>query len=429
MRIDILAIGSRGDVQPFVALGLGLQAAGHRVRIVTLNGFEDLVLGRGLDLLAIGESPREIAKTAEGREWVKNRSSSLGYLRGFVRIACAKLEEGIANYWAACQDVEALIVSPMGVLVGAHIAERLKIPLIRAQVEPPAVPTLYSLDGRKSLAAALRTYRTAFIDVAFNLLGWMALRSSTNRARARVLSLPPLPLLWLKARRLPLLCGYSPSVVPQLPDFGKWIHVTGYWFLDDLPGWTPSAELLAFLEDGPPPLFIGFGSTALPNPEAMTDLVVRAIERSGRRGILVSGGTGMATGRLSESVLAVDFVPYAWLFERVSAVVHQGGAGVTGLALRAGLPSVTVPAFGVHPFWGKRLFELGAAPLPIPASRLTEENLAAAIQAATAGSMGSKAAAIGRRIREEDGVACAVEIVNRHLGRPESVLVRHQYAH
>ena len=428
MRIDIVAVGSRGDVQPFVALGLGLQTAGHRVRIVTLNGFEDLVLGHGLECLAIGDSPQQIANTDAGREWIKNRSSTLGYLRGFVRLAGAKIQEGIAAYWPACQDTEAVIVSPMGVLVGAHIAERLGVLLIRAQVEPPSLPTIYNWDGRKSPAAAVRRCWAAFLDVGFHFLGWMALRGSTNAARQKTLGLPRLSLFGWNIGKLPLLCGFSPAVVPKLPDYSDRIHVTGYWFLND-PDWAPSRALVDFLAAGPPPVFIGFGSTPLPDPQATTDLVVGAVTRAGQRAILVAGGTGMATGQLTENILGVDFVPYAWLFQHVSAAVHQGGAGVTGLALRAGLPSVTVPVFGVHPFWGKRIFELGAAPPPIPAASLTEDKLAAAIGAATSGEMRRRAAALGDLIRKEDGVARAVEIVEKHLEKSAPLLAKHQYAH
>jgi sterol 3beta-glucosyltransferase len=429
MRIDILAIGSRGDVQPYVALGLGLRRAGHRVRLVTLNGFEDLLAGRGLDHLAIGDSPRNIAHTTAGKDWVKDRGSTLGYLRGFVRVARAKVEEGIATYWGACQDTEAVIVSPMSVLVGVHIAERLRVPLIRAQVQPPSVPTRYDWDGHRSVGAAIQRGWTAFLGVAFNLMVWNILRDSTNAARSRILGLPPLPRVWRDLWRIPLLCGYSPAVVPRPPDFPSWIDVTGYWFLDELPGWAPSRELEEFLGSGPPPVFVGFGSTPFPQPKATTELVVQAVTRSGNRAIVVSGGCGLDTGRLSPHILSVDFVPHSWLFPRVSAAVHQGGAGVTGLALRAGLPCVTVPVFGDQPSWGKRLFQLGAAPAPIPAKRLTAENLAAAIQATADTQMRRRAAALGEQIRAEDGVARAVDIIDRHLGSAGLGTPNYQYAH
>jgi sterol 3beta-glucosyltransferase len=433
MRIDVLAVGSRGDVQPFIALGLGLRAAGHQVRLVTLGGFEEFIGGRGLDHLTIGESPREIAKTDAGRDWVKKRSSVLGYLRGFVRVAASKLEEGLDKYWRAAGDTEAIITAPMGLLVGIHIAERLGVPMIRSQVDPPPVPTLYDWNGRKSLLAALGTSSAFSLDIAFNLLGWNLLRGSTNAARKRILGLPPLPRVRWDLWRLPLLCGYSPLVAPAGPDFPKWIHVTGYWFLDDLPGWTPPRELLHFLASGPPPVFIGFGSTPFPNPEAATELVVRAVTQAGRRGIVVAGGSGLATGQLTSDVLSIDAVPHDWLFTRVSAAVHHGGAGVTGAALRAGLPSVVVPVFADQPFWGKTVHRLGAGPRPIPAKALTEQNLSAAIRATDTIAMRRRAAELGERIRSENGVTRAVEVIEQmtgHGAKAGSVekAARHQHA-
>ena len=415
MRIDILAIGSRGDVQPYVALGLGLQAAGHRVRLVTLGGFEDLVGGRGLDHLSIGGSPGDIANTAAGREWIQRRGSTIGFLQGFVRVADSLIEAGIASYWQACQDVEALVSSPMGLLVGIHIAEGLRVPLIRAQLAPP-----YDWAGRRNLLTALRSDCTAFIGALFHLVLWSKLRRRTNAARAKILALPPLPLTGssgaMDSRRLPLLAGYSPAVVPRPPNWGNWIHVTGYWFLSDPPGWVPPADLVDFLRSGPPPVFGGFGSTPFPRPEAATDLVVRALACAGQRGVLVAGGSGLPTGRLTDDVFSVDFVPHGWLFPQVCAAVHHGGAGVTGAALRAGLPSVVVPVFADQPFWGQRVFNLGAGPRPIPAKKLTKDILARALRATAGKEMRARASALGEHIRRENGVACAVKAIHQHVG-------------
>ena len=429
MRIDIVAIGSRGDVQPYLALGVGLHAAGYRIRMITLGGFEDLVRGRGLDHVAIGESPQEIASTAAGRNWVKNRSTPLGYLRGFVRVAGSKVEEGIAAYWRLSQDANALIVSPMGCLVGIHIAERLGVPLFRAQYDPPPVPTAYDWNGRKSPLTRVSTGSAALLDLGFNLLIWNLLRASTNAARRRVLDLPPLPRVRWNGWRHPLLCSYSPVVAPRQPDFPAWIHVTGYWFLDDHPGWSPSEELAEFLASGPPPIFIGFGSTPFPGAEAASDLLVRAVRGAGCRAVLVAGGSGFPTGRLSPEVLSIDSVPHQWLLSRVCAAVHQGGAGVTGAALRAGLPSVVVPIFADQPFWGRRVFRLGAGPPPIPAASLTEEKLTAAIRATAGIEMRRRAAGIGEQIRREDGVARAIEVIQKYLGRGAPEAMRRQHAY
>lgn len=431
MRIDILAIGSRGDVQPYVALGLGLRAAGHRVRLVTLGGFEEFVRTRGLDHLAIAETPQEIANTAAGREWIRQRTTVLGFLRGFVRVADSLIEEGMARYWRGCRDVEALIVSPMGLLVGDHIAERLRLPLLLAQPAPPGLRTRYDWDGSKNLGTIVRGGIKGLVHAAFHFVIWSQVRRSTNAARVKILDLPSLALtapFKTSKRQTPLLGGYSPAVAPKLPDWGDWVHVTGYWFLDDLPGWAPSVELADFLDSGPPPVFIGFGSTPFPRPEETTDVVTRAVTRTGCRAIVVAGGTGMATGRLGPDVLSVDSVPHSWLFPRVRAAVHHGGAGVTGAALRAGLPSVVVPVFADQPFWGSRVFQLGVGPRPIPALQLTAENLAAAIQATAGGEMQRRAAALGAQIRSENGIARAVEIVNQYLGKGALHATTHQHA-
>lgn len=432
MRIDVLAIGSRGDVQPYVALGVGLRRAGHRVRLVTLGGFEDLVRRHDLDHLAVADSPKRIADTPQGRDWVKQRSNPAGFLRGFVRVAGALIEEGVANYWRACGDVEALIVSPMGLMVGEHVSEKLRIPLIQSQFAPPVLRTRYDWQGRKSLATVIQGHLKPVIHAAFFFLLWSKLRRITNAVRAKVLDLPPLTLsavLERRRRETPLLAAYSPAVAPSLPDWDPWIHVTGYWFLDEFPQWNPSSELANFLDSGPRPVFIGFGSTPFPEPEKAAHMVVRAVEGAGQRGILVAGGTGLPIGQLSPQVLSVDSVPHSWLFPRVCAAVHHGGAGVTGAALRAGLPSVVVPVFADQPFWGNRVFQLGAGPRPIPAKLLRQENLQEAIRATGEKKMRQRAAELGQQIRAEDGVGNAVQIINKYLGKGAPQLAKPQHAH
>lgn len=419
MRIDILAIGSRGDVQPFVALGLGLKIAGHRVRIVTLDGFEELVRGCGLDHLTIGRSPREIAGSAAGREWVERRASTKGFLSGFVRVASTLIEAGVESYWNACQDVQALIVSGMGLLVAIHIADRLKIPLIRVQLSPFA-RTHYDWSGQRTLRTAVRGEWTAFLHKVFRMLLWSKLRRIANVARGKVLELPPLPMgdpfAAMDKKKLVMLDAYSPTVVPRPPDWGDWVHVTGYWFLEDPPGWTPPDQLSEFLRAGPRPVFVGFGSTPFPDPQAATRLILRALTRSRQRAVVLAGGSGLPKGRLSDDVISLDAVPHRWLFSQVSAAVHHGGAGVTGAALYAGLPSIVVPVFADQPFWGGRVFDLGAGPRPIPAKRLTEDALAHGLEVAASQEIRNRAAEIGHQIRRENGVLEAVRIIHEHLG-------------
>jgi UDP:flavonoid glycosyltransferase YjiC (YdhE family) len=218
---------------------------------------------------------------------------------------------------------------------------------------------------------------------------------------------------------MPILYGFSPSVIAPPPDWRGNVHVTGYWYLEAAPDWTPSPALIDFLNSGPPPVYIGFGSMSNRNPEEMAGLVIEALKRSKQRGILLSGWSGLRSSDLPDSMLMLDSVPHSWLFEHVAAVVHHGGAGTTAAGLRAGAPSVIIPFFGDQPFWGRRVAQLGVGPEPIPRKRLTVDRLTHAIQrAVTDKHMCSNAARLGARIRGEDGVARAVEIIQQLGQRP-----------
>src|SRR5262249_31336952 len=194
-------------------------------------------------------------------------------------------------------------------------------------------------------------------------------RQPVNEWRRELLHLPPLsggPLArQLDDRRLPILYGYSPAVLPKPPDWDERTHVTGYWFLDHLPDWRPPEGLVDFLRVGPPPVSVGFGSMRSQHPEAVTELVVEALARAGQRGILLTGWGGLRGIDRPERVFTVEAVPHDWLFPQVRAAVHHGGAGTAAAALRAGIPSVVVPFFGDQSFWGRRVAALGAGTKPI----------------------------------------------------------------
>jgi UDP:flavonoid glycosyltransferase YjiC (YdhE family) len=247
---------------------------------------------------------------------------------------------------------------------------------------------------------------------------WQGFRSADRLARRQVLQLQPAPL-WGPYRStylqgMPTLYGFSPSVIPPPPDWGEDTHVTGYWFLDPDQGWQPNSGLLAFLESGPPPVYVGFGSMGNRNPQATAALVARALDMSGQRAVLSSGWGGMEVDDLPESVFLVGSVPHTWLFPRMASVVHHGGAGTTAAGLRAGVPSVVVPFFGDQPFWGRRVHELGAGPEPIPRRHLSAGRLARAIENAVSDpGMSQRAAELGARIRNEDGLARAAAVIGQ----------------
>jgi UDP:flavonoid glycosyltransferase YjiC (YdhE family) len=214
----------------------------------------------------------------------------------------------------------------------------------------------------------------------------------------------------------PWLCGFSTHVLPKPADWDEHQHVTGYWFLDEQPGWQPPEELKRFLDSGPPPVYIGFGSMAHEDPERQTHLALRALELSGQRGVLLTGWGGLTRQAMPSNVLVVEDVPHAWLFPRMAAVVHHGGAGTTAEGLRAGVPNI-ITAFAPNdqPAWADRVVKLGVGPRVPGIKGLTAEKLAKAIRMAVNDpTMRARAAALGEKIRAENGIARAVEVIERH---------------
>jgi UDP:flavonoid glycosyltransferase YjiC (YdhE family) len=248
---------------------------------------------------------------------------------------------------------------------------------------------------------------------------WSGFRAPINRWRRDVLGLAPQPFLGDFGRlpEMPTLLGFSETIVPRPPEWGSNVHFTGYWQPQE-PAWAPPAALLDFLEAGPPPVFIGFGSMPVRDPQRVTQMVLDALRFTGHRAVLHAGWAGLGQAALPGSVYLLDYAPYGWLFPKMAAVVHHGGSGTTGFGFCAGVPTVLTPFLFDQYYWGERIQALGVGPKPVPHKRLTAGRLAAAIDIAAGDSaMRARAAALGDSIRREDGVANAVTVVQRLLSR------------
>lgn len=417
MKISLLTLGTRGDVQPFVALGVALRRRGHEVTVVTSAGFAPLVEAHGLRHGRLNNDILELANSDAGRR-AMSETGPLGSLRWMVeaaRLFRPIFRRMLAEEWEAARGAEAIVYHPQAI-GGYHIAEALGIPGVMADPLPIWVPT------------------SAFPNPAapdwklggwYNRLTYRAIRRLTRAMYGSVVARWRQEVLGLTGRRLPadeltradgrpvpVVLGFSPSVVPPPPDWPDSVTVTGYWFLDEAPDWEPPSDLRAFLEAGPPPVLVGFGSMAGCDPARTTRIVLDALRRSGQRGLLVSGWGGLGDATASEDVHVVESVPYDWVMPRVAAAVHHGGAGTTAAGLRAGKPMVLCPFVADQPFWGRRVAALGAGPRPIPQRSLDADNLAAAIrQAVTDPRMRDRAAELGEKIRGEDGVGSAVAAI------------------
>ena len=424
MRIAIIASGSRGDIEPYLALGQGLQAAGHEVRFVAHDNFGAWIQAHHVEFWPIEGNPQEVAQSAEMRELLE-KGNFLAILSKMGKDAQDNALAFAKGGLAACQGVDLIIAGLGGMFIGAALAEKLNIEFMQAHYVPFSPTRAYP----NALFPALPAFLNGSMNrVSYRLaqqMMWQGFRAADTVARQQVLGLPQAsfwgPYSSERFTRNPVLYGYSPAVIPPPPDWDSHKQVTGYWFLDSANDWTPPANLVDFLQAGSPPIFIGFGSMSTRNPEAFTHTLVQAVTQTGQRAILLAGWGGLGAIDLPETIFKLDAAPFTWLFPRMAAVVHHGGAGTTSTGLRAGVPSIIVPFFADQPFWGRRVADLGVGPAPIPRKQLTADRLAQAIRTAvTDGAMQRRAAELGAKIRSEDGIARAVEVIAQVEARIKS---------
>ncbi|MEU1282810.1 glycosyltransferase [Kitasatospora sp. NPDC005856] len=409
MRILIATAGSRGDVSPFLGLGIRLRAAGHQVAVATHDAFAGPVRAAGLEFRPLPVDPRAELASAEGRRLLRAGSGPVGILH-LLRLArkfMPALGDGIAE--ATALGTELLLTTSTTSALGQVAAEAAGIPSIGLYLQPLA-PT-------REFAPAVTGTRS--LGRSGNLLAGHAVQTATDRlfvpavrGLRRRLGLPPLGVA--RARRNHrILHGFSPSVVPRPADWHPRLEVAGYWWPPDHSGWQPPTRLLDFLSAGPPPVFVGFGSLVVPDPERLTATVLAAARATRVRLLLQSGWSELAAED-SDSVLTIGDTPHDWLFPRTAAVVHHAGAGTTAATLRSGTPSVPVPAQLDAPFWSARLSLLGVSPGPVPLRTLTPARLAASLrQAVDDPRYRARAQAVAAALASEDGAAKVLSAVDR----------------
>ena len=404
-----------GDTQPFVALAVRLKQQGHAVRLAARPDFAPLAAAYDIEFAPLGNTYKSLLRNQE----VATAIGSGNMLRMLIKQASdskqrkAFFDRLDTDTLRAVEGAEAVIYKSSWIPFYS-VAEKLGIPSAAAMFMPLtrtcSFPS-FIIGGGKDRG---RTINSLIWRMTEQFV-WQVARKFDNKLRKEFLDLPRLPFWGPSARQLertPLFYAYSPTVLPRPADWPDRIQVTGFWFSDPPPGWTPPSDLVAFLENGPPPVYVGFGSMPSGSAEDTLKLILKALELSHQRGILLSGWAGIGEGlKLPEYAFGVQSVPHSWLFPRMSAVVHHGGAGTTGAGLRAGVPSIVTPFVADQPNWARRIEALGVGPSAIPFRELTADLLANAIRQATSDTaMRQRASDIGKHIRSEDGLGTAIDL-------------------
>ncbi|MDW8327966.1 MAG: glycosyltransferase, partial [Anaerolineales bacterium] len=368
------------------------------------------VEGNPSDLLMSGRHSGALSLT---NGWYQGLVASLRYWREARAVFARMLENG----WAACRNADALAVS-LPTNWGYHIALALDVPCFFAPVQPLTRTRTYPsalLPITRSLGAAGNRLTHRLVEQAL----WWPWRAELNRWRTRILGLTPLwadPFDEIYRRGVPFLYGYSPHVAPRPEDWPAAHVVTGYWWLPSDPTYTPPPALEQFLADSPLPIYIGFGNLPSEQPRATLALIAEAATRAGLRAVVLADTTIARSLALPASVFTVPFIPHEWLFPRVAAAVHRGGAGTTAASLRAGLPTLVVPSASDGFFWGARIAALGAGPQPLPRYKLTAPRLAEALVQLVSDPAGrARAQAVAEKLSREDGAGLATELIRRGL--------------
>jgi UDP:flavonoid glycosyltransferase YjiC (YdhE family) len=409
MRIAIVSMDTRGGIVPYVALGLGLRRAGHEVQMVAPADFAPMFDEVGLPMAPLSGNVEDVVRGSTGA----TERGTIASMRFAGREMAPRIHAWTRETLEACEGVDVVTGGVGGMVVGLSVAEKLGKPFIPTHVQPVGAPTgaypgVLLAGMPRWLGRPGRRLSHRLSDAGL----WMPFRSGMASARQDVLGLSGRPRA---ADGQPVLYGFSRRVVPVPAQGDHPRCVTGYWFLSAPPTWSPPPGLEAFLAGDGPVVSIGFGSMASDDPAAVTALVLGAVRSAGVRAVLVTGWGGLQSLPQTNDVFVADALPYDWLFPRVAAVVHHGGAGTTGMALRAGVPAIVIPFTVDQPFWGSRVAALGVGPTPIPRKRLTEERLADALRRTLADqAMLTRAATLGVQIRAEDGVGEAVEVFGRY---------------
>jgi UDP:flavonoid glycosyltransferase YjiC (YdhE family) len=420
MKITVFAAGSRGDIQPCLALARGLQDVGYTVCLAAPENFAGFVESHGVGFAPLRGDVQKIMASDTGRKFMEtSRANPLKSIRAIRTLIEPVIMTMAEDLYAACRASDAIISLGVFSAFGQSVAEALRLPTMN--IEPtPLLPSRSFAAPSWPLQKDLGGLHNVLSGIAMLQVVWLWYRPFVNRFRKQLgLSMLTAAHFYRTLRSTPTLGAYSPQLLPYPADWPDSLHITGYFFLENQPDWQPSPELKAFLDAGDPPVYIGFGSMAGRDPGQLARLILEALARSGQRGLLVTGWGGLQTESGPDNVFVLDSAPHTWLFPRVAAVVHHGGAGTTAEGLRAGVPTVIVPFAFDQPFWGARVKAMGLGPDPIPLHKLTSERLGHAIHlAATDSDLRRRARACGESIRAEDGIGSAVTLVGQYFGAP-----------
>ncbi len=415
MKISILTYGSRGDVQPFLALAAALQKAGHAPTLAAPGRFADLASGHGIPFASLAGDPVEISRRMNNAG--QNPFRMVRAIQGYVfEIAPRVAQQALA----ACQGTDLIIHSFLFTTGGHMMACHLGVPDISVQTFPMFAPT--RAFPNVAIPAIHPGWTSYFSHWLATQVFWYGGNSGYRRVRKAMPETFPQKPSWPFRQtqdrpRTPMLCAWSPTVIPHQPEWNEDVKVTGYWSLKGDSNYLPPDGLMKFLSAGEPPVCVSFGSMVNCNADQIYQTIFDALAATHMRAVILSGWSEMRDRKKTAEIFMLEAAPHDWLFPRCKVAVHHGGAGTTAAGLRAGIPNIVIPFAADQPFWGRRVALLGAGPIPIPANKVTTRSLIEALEETESSTMRARTRAVGRALRVEDGVGKSIKLIEEYVVR------------
>ena len=418
MRITMIAIGSTGDVRPYILLGHELSRRGHHIRIASFEPFQSLVLEAGLSFTPISGDVSKLMA-----EILKPGVTGVNYLQKLERNIKSVADALLNDLTVACKDAEAIISTFFG-STAYSIAEKNHVPCIQTQYYPMDCNTTVPISSAPGLRLG-KIWNKASYKVGYLMISTLERRYLTRwrrREGMQVRKIRPMPDYVVHGHTIPVLYAVSPLLLQRPKAWNEHIHMTGFWTSKPNMTYTPPPDLVSFLAKKEPPIYIGFGSMVSSDMGETLQIVLEAVRLAHVRAILLKGWGGNDAWHSTPDVYVGDYIPHDWLFKQVAAVVHHGGAGTTAAGLQAGKPTLIIPFGGDQPFWGMRIHAIGCGPKPISRANLTVAKLAKALTDLKDNlSYGVAAREIGIRLTMEDGIDNAVTIIEEEINNWLSV--------
>ncbi len=418
MRITLMTLGSTGDVQPMAVLGKALVSRGHDVTLVAFSALKPLLAGSGIHFHPLpGDAEKYIGSI------IRPGAYPLTYLKRLESSLSGVAEPLLDALLASLAGADAVVSTFLGA-IPYTLCEHLKIPLIQSNYCLTDATGTHCLPvmAQPRLGVLTAPFNRATYHTAYRMIGWVEERYVVPWAKARGIRPRTLtasgPRYEICGRPVPVLYAASPHVLPLPGDYPQGITSTGFWEETAQPfGGDPALE--AFLNAADPPVYIGFGSMTAGDMRRVLAIALDALTKTGLRAVLSKGWSSLGDLSLPETVfLQRSFIPHHWLFKRVSAVIHHGGAGTTAAGLAGGRPTLVVPFGADQFFWGERVHALGCGPRPLPRTQLTARRLADRLALLSGNaSYAENAARIGRLLREGNGAMTAAAMVEEAVRR------------